>query len=53
VVGKSVGTILASWPDDVIESAVIAKFTEEGFLEETTLHNNALDVLAHQIVGSP
>lgn len=49
--GKSIGTILASWPDDIIESAVIAKFAEEGFLEETALHNNALDVLAHQIAG--
>ncbi len=49
--GKSIGTILASWPDDVIESAVIAKFAKEGFIEETALHNNALDVVAHQIVG--
>ena len=49
--GKSLGIILASWPDDILESAVIAKFAEEGFLEETRVHSNALDVLAHQIAG--
>ena len=49
--GKSLGTILASWPDDVIESAVIAKFCEEGFLEKSAVHRNALDVLAHQVAG--
>jgi len=49
--GKSLGTILTSWPDDVLESAVIAKFVEERFLEETAVHNNPLDVLAHQIAG--
>lgn len=49
--GKSLGTIITSWPDDVLESAVIAKFAEEGFLEEMAVHNNSLDVLAHQIAG--
>lgn len=49
--GKSLGTILASWPDDIVESAVISKFAEEGVLEETALHSNALDVMAHQVAG--
>lgn len=49
--GRSVGTILTSWPDDVLESAVIAKFAEEGSLEELGVHRNSLDVLAHQIAG--
>ncbi len=49
--GKPRGVILASWPDDILESAVIAEFAKEGVLEEPILHRGALDVLAHQVVG--
>ncbi len=49
--GKPRGVILTSWPDDILESAVIAEFVEESILEEPDFHEGALDVLAHQIVG--
>ena len=49
--GKPRGVILASWPDDILESAVIAKFVKDGILEEPVFHEDALDVLAHQIAG--
>lgn len=45
------GVIIASGIDDVLESIVISKFANEGKLEEIKIHENALDVLAHQIVG--
>ena len=48
---KSNGCILAAWPDDILESAVITKFASEGFLEPLKVHDGALDVLAHQIAG--
>ncbi|MEM2094052.1 MAG: DEAD/DEAH box helicase [Candidatus Bathyarchaeia archaeon] len=49
--GVSKGIILASWPDDILESAVIASFAKEGILEEPVFHMGAMDVLAHQLVG--
>ena len=48
---KPSGCILAAWPDDVLEAAVIAKLALEEKLELPKIHENALDVLAHQIVG--
>lgn len=45
------GCIIGSWPDDILESMVISRFVLEGKLELPTLHENALDVLAHQIAG--
>lgn len=45
------GTILAGWPDDILESAVILKRAQEELLEPIRTHDKALDVLAHQIVG--
>jgi len=47
----SKGCILASIPDDILEAAVIAQFALEERLEEPRLHEKALDVLAHQLVG--
>jgi ATP-dependent Lhr-like helicase len=52
VVGAtSRGCVIAVWPDDVLEAAVIAKFAQDEVLEVPQLHDNALDVLAHQVVG--
>lgn len=48
---KPLGCILAAWPDDILEAAVIAQFALEERLELPKIHENALDVLAHQIVG--
>lgn len=47
----SVGVILAADPDDIMEAAVISKRTLEGALESSKVHEGALDVLAHQLVG--
>jgi ATP-dependent Lhr-like helicase len=49
--GKSNGCIIAAWPDDILESAVIVSLALDGILELPTLHRNPLDVLAHQIAG--
>jgi ATP-dependent Lhr-like helicase len=51
VEGKSTGCIIAAWPDDILESAVITSLALDGILEIPTLHRNPLDVLAHQIAG--
>ena len=45
------GLIIASTADDILESAVLAKRAVNGELEEIDVHENALDVLAHQLVG--
>lgn len=49
--GKSRGCIIAAWPDDVLEAAAIAKFASKGVLETPKIHENPLDVLAHQVIG--
>ncbi|MEM2926216.1 MAG: DEAD/DEAH box helicase [Candidatus Bathyarchaeia archaeon] len=51
VFGKSRGCILSGLPEDILESAIIAKRMLEGRLEKPTIQFNALDVLAHQIAG--
>jgi ATP-dependent Lhr-like helicase len=51
VEGRPFGAIVAAWPDDILESAVISNLAEQGLLEEPKIHSNALDVLAHQIAG--
>lgn len=49
---ESLGIIITSDLDDTLESLVIAKFAIEGKLERSLeYHEEALDVLAHQIVG--
>ncbi|NVM54688.1 MAG: DEAD/DEAH box helicase [Candidatus Helarchaeota archaeon] len=52
-IGKvSRGTIIClNEIDDICESMVIAKNTILGNLEQIKLHKNALDALAHQIIG--
>ena len=47
----SEGVIITTDEDDIFESAVIARKALNGELEPLTIHENALDVLAHQIVG--
>ncbi|MCX8172207.1 MAG: helicase-related protein, partial [Archaeoglobaceae archaeon] len=46
---KSVGYIVASNFDDIIESIAIIERATSGLLEELELHENSLDVLANQI----
>ncbi|MEM2145232.1 MAG: helicase-related protein, partial [Candidatus Jordarchaeaceae archaeon] len=45
------GVILSADLDDICESAVIARDAINNNLESITMHNMALDVLAHQIAG--
>jgi ATP-dependent Lhr-like helicase len=47
----SKGTIISSTLDDILESAVLARRGVNGILEPAKIHEKALDVLAHQIVG--
>lgn len=47
----SKGIIVTTNVDDIFESAVIAKQSLSEQLEDLKVHENALDVLAHQIVG--
>jgi len=49
--GKSSGCIIASSPDDILESAVLARRMMEGRLERPRMQRGALDVLAHQLAG--
>lgn len=49
--GVANGVIIGASVDDILESAVIARNAKEERLEPTIIHENALDVLAHQIVG--
>jgi len=51
VEGEPSGCIIAVWFDDILESAVILRKALVEELEEPKIHYNALDVLAHQIVG--
>jgi len=45
------GVVLNAGFDDLIESMVIVDMALNGRLEHLKIHRNALDVLAHQIVG--
>lgn len=49
--GKPKGCIIASWLDDILESAVLCKRAVKGVFEKPLIHFEALDVLAHQIIG--
>ncbi len=49
--GLARGTIIASFADDILESGILAKNAMREQLEEVKIHEKALDVLAHQIVG--
>jgi len=49
--GLAQGTIIGAWADDLLESAVLAANAKASRIEKTVIHDNALDVLAHQIAG--
>ena len=49
--GLAQGTIIGAWADDLLEAAVLAANAKASKIERTAIHDNALDVLAHQIAG--
>jgi ATP-dependent Lhr-like helicase len=49
--GLAKGTVIGAWADDLLEAAVLASNARAGRIEKTVVHDKALDVLAHQIVG--
>jgi ATP-dependent Lhr-like helicase len=51
VEAESRGCIVSAWADDILESSVIVDHAIKDILEPAKIHMNALDVLAHQIVG--
>ncbi len=48
---ESKGVIITTRFDDVCEGIVVAEKALEGFLETPPIHYNALDIVAHQLVG--
>ena len=51
VEGIPKGCIITSFPDDYLESLVLINRAKIGMIETVKIHEVALDVLAHQIVG--
>jgi ATP-dependent Lhr-like helicase len=47
----SKGVIITAFPDDTLESIASTRNAYENKIEPALIHENALDVLAHQIVG--
>ncbi len=47
----SKGVIVTAFPDDTLESTAAVKSAYKNELEPVLIHENALDVLAHQVVG--
>jgi ATP-dependent Lhr-like helicase len=47
----SEGVIITVYPDDILESIAAVENAERGKIEPVLFHENALDVLAHQIAG--
>lgn len=47
----SEGVIVTAFPDDTLESVAAVKNAYESKLEPVLIHQRALDVLAHQVVG--
>jgi ATP-dependent Lhr-like helicase len=47
----SEGVIVTAFPDDTLESIASVRSAYEGKIEPVLVHEGALDVLAHQIVG--
>jgi len=47
----SEGAIVTAFPDDTLESVAAIRNAYKGKLEPVQIHENALDVLAHQIAG--
>ncbi|MFQ6053402.1 MAG: hypothetical protein ACE5OO_04135, partial [Candidatus Bathyarchaeia archaeon] len=48
---RSEGIVLTAYGEDALESMMASEKARRGELEETELHVNPLDVLAHQVVG--
>jgi len=49
--GVARGCILSNWVDDLLEAIVLKRRALEGKFEGARIHEGALDVLAHQVVG--
>jgi ATP-dependent Lhr-like helicase len=47
----SEGIIITAYTDDALESMAVVRRAKRELVEPTRLHENALDVLAHQVVG--
>jgi ATP-dependent Lhr-like helicase len=47
----SEGVIVTAYPDDTLESVASVRSAVEGKIEPVMIHEGALDVLAHQVVG--
>jgi ATP-dependent Lhr-like helicase len=47
----SKGVIITAFPDDTLESFAAVRSAYESKLEPVLIHENALDVLAHQVTG--
>lgn len=47
----SEGVIVTAYPDDTLESLASVRNAYEGKIEPVLIHEGALDVLAHQVVG--
>ncbi len=45
------GAVICATPEQIMESIAIARLFLDGRLESLSIHENALDVLAHQIAG--
>ena len=48
---KSTGSIVCASTDDFAESVAAVTAAKNGFMEQLDIHENALDVLAHQCAG--
>jgi len=49
--GAARGVIIGTMADDLLEAAVLTVQSKEGQIEKTIIHDDSLDVLAHQIAG--
>ncbi|RJS88167.1 DEAD/DEAH box helicase [Candidatus Bathyarchaeota archaeon] len=47
----SKGVIITAFPDDLLEAMATVRRAYKNLVEPTRIHENALDVLAHQIAG--
>jgi ATP-dependent Lhr-like helicase len=47
----SEGVIITAFPDDLLESLAAVKSARNNIIEPVLIHENALDVLAHQVAG--
>jgi ATP-dependent Lhr-like helicase len=47
----SEGVIITAFPDDLLESLAAVRNAYNGRIEPVLIHENALDVLAHQVAG--